>query len=511
MKRYLTIALAVITLFGVTCISGCQSMDDIVPETYGEWDGNYIYRGNGRSKTTGEEYEKLIESVEMEGKTYYVSACVDCEIVADDMYMILACQDEKPSVDTEYYQYSDLDLTYCLVVYNIQNKTYKLLSTDQIITRDDEIEMFYRPSVIEGVFGETIVLRAYVQNAGYIGEYLSLSNSEWYTIDLDGNLLDFSFEYLVNSNYDTSWQWVSDKYLVAEAYEEGEYKLYYRDNTLSDPVLFYTKYNSSYEWSYVEQDGRKGVLIEEYYRVESNNHSNQKKVRMLRFYDFETNQTSSIFIDKHALFYMDNRYVKTYDYTTIEYYETWFEKKTADVEINNAVYRLTYDENGVHLENFFDLPEEHRFTIYGIQEDKMVYCEVWYENPHGCDIFGGSESVYIEHDLVSGEKRTMEFEDTKVLEDEYSAVYEKEKGVVVGEYTYFLHEEALQAFMSSPETAYQLKRLNTQTNKLEIMQLWHEDKHYTAGELTLNYCEELWFTCGYYKYYDFYEFAVRNY
>ena len=65
--------------------------------------------------------------------------------------------------------------------------------------------------------------------------------------------------------------------------------------------------------------------------------------------------------------------------------------------------------------------------------------------------------------------------------------------------------------MSSPETAYQLKRLNTQTNKLEIMQLWHEDKHYTAGELTLNYCEELWFTCGYYKYYDFYEFVVRNY
>ena len=518
MKRFLTIVLAVLTLFSVACISSCQSMDDIIPEVYGEWDGNYIYRGNGRSKTTGEEYEQLIESVEVEGETYYASACVDSKIVNDDVYMILACQEDKPTVDVEYHPYgwdSDLDLTYCLVVYNIQNKTQKLLFTEQIITCDNEAEMFYRPSVIEGVFGETIVLRAYVQNAGFIGDDLSLRNYEWCTVDLDGNLLDFSFEYLVNSTYETPWEWVSDEYGVADVYEKSGRKLYYRDHTLSEPILFYTHstdaYSHPYEWSYVEQDGRKGVLIEEYYRVESNKHSNQKKVGTLRFYDFETNQTSSISIDKHALFYMDNRYVKTYDYTTIEYYETWFEKKTADVEINNAIYRLTYDENGVHLENFFDLPEEHRFTIYGIQEDKMAYCEVWYENPHGCDIFGGSEAVYVEHDLLSGEKRTMEFEDTKVLEDEYAAVYEKEKGVAVGDYIYFLHEETLQALMSSPHTAYQLKRLNKQTNELEIMQLWYERKNHGYSNLELKYCEDLWFTCGYFEYYDFYEFTIRSY
>ena len=37
-KRLLTIGLASIFALGTVCLSACQAMEDIIPETYGEWD-----------------------------------------------------------------------------------------------------------------------------------------------------------------------------------------------------------------------------------------------------------------------------------------------------------------------------------------------------------------------------------------------------------------------------------------------------------------------------------------
>ena len=78
-------------------------MGDVVPEEYGEWDNNYVYRGNGRSKTTGEDYEQLVNSVEIEGENYTVLACADFEIKGDDVYMILACQEAWKNPPTTQY------------------------------------------------------------------------------------------------------------------------------------------------------------------------------------------------------------------------------------------------------------------------------------------------------------------------------------------------------------------------------------------------------------------------
>jgi hypothetical protein len=150
--------------------------------------------------------------------------------------------------------------------------------------------------------------------------------------------------------------------------------------------------------------------------------------------------------------------------------------------------------------------------MYGIQEDKMLYCESWYENPRGCDVFGGRTAKYVQHNLVSGEKTELEFETIRGLEDEYSAFYEKERGITVGEYIYFLHEEKIsEGLMSTPSQAYMLKRVNTKTNKVEIMQLWHGDERDDFKQSMGKYCKELWFVCeeGSWGEFDFYEFTVR--
>ena len=254
------------------------------------------------------------------------------------------------------------------------------------------------------------------------------------------------------------------------------------------------------------------VLFESYYRTTDRNISYDWVLEDIQFYNFATNKKSEISINQRGDFFGNNTYLKTHDYKTTEYREFLWEKKTADVEINNAIYRIIYEESGIRLEEFFDLTEKHNYNLYGVVEDKIVYRESWYEDARGCD-YGGQEYVYYEQDLVSGRKTEIDSDTATVLEDEYSAMYQKEKGIAVGDYIYFLHKEALSALMSTTRYAYLLKRVNTSTNRVEVMQCWHEDKNYESGGLVLKYCEELWFSCGsdHNRAFDFYEFTVRSY
>lgn len=511
LKRLLTIGLASLFALGTICVSACQGMEDIIPETYGEWDGNYLYRGNGKSKTTGEDYERLVNTVEIDGTPYYAVYCVDSKIQADNMYMILACQKEDSAfLPTSAYVKNvfarDLDRVYCLVAYNLKDKTHKLLTTDQTVMKEDK-EYFYRPTDIEGIFDDRIVLRAYAQETKNMGEQFSTNTMEWYTVDFDGALLDISID------YGNEWEWVSDEYLVAEIYnlETLEDELYYRTSALSEPILIYKKRHGDLEWSYVEQNGVKGVLIQDYYLLETPNKESWA-LGYLQFYNFATNKMSEpISIRKYARFFGNYTYLKTYKYKTVEYYTKWSEKDSALVETDNAVYRLVYDENGVHLEEFFDLTEGHSFTVYGVQEDKILYYEAWYQDHRGC-LHGGTEYSYCEWDLTSGKGSAKEFEEIRALEDEYSAVYEQETGIAVGDYIYFLHEERISEGLMMPHSqAYMLKRRNMKTGELEVMQVWHERKN--NSEDNRKFCEEFWFVGerdGADEF-DFYEFTVRSY
>ena len=67
----------------ITTFSGCKNVYDYKPESYGEWEGNYIYKGNYRSKTTGEDGEVLVSEVVYEGNTYQVEAYGEGNIEQD--------------------------------------------------------------------------------------------------------------------------------------------------------------------------------------------------------------------------------------------------------------------------------------------------------------------------------------------------------------------------------------------------------------------------------------------
>ena len=62
MKKILSFISIFLILF-VLC--SCTKYEDLVPNSddYASWDGLYIYKGNYRSKTTGEDEERLIKNI----------------------------------------------------------------------------------------------------------------------------------------------------------------------------------------------------------------------------------------------------------------------------------------------------------------------------------------------------------------------------------------------------------------------------------------------------------------
>lgn len=70
MKKALMILFFLILLIGIT---SCTTYEEVVPhpDDYAVWDGNYIYRGLYRCKTTGESESLLIKNIEYNGETYY--------------------------------------------------------------------------------------------------------------------------------------------------------------------------------------------------------------------------------------------------------------------------------------------------------------------------------------------------------------------------------------------------------------------------------------------------------
>ena len=98
-KLFLTVG--ALALSGVL-LAGCYpDLEELVPDAYGGWDDNYVYYGNFRSKTTGEDTEILIKRVDLNGTTYDVTDWTDFECVGDDMYICLSVKNPAAPMTAE--------------------------------------------------------------------------------------------------------------------------------------------------------------------------------------------------------------------------------------------------------------------------------------------------------------------------------------------------------------------------------------------------------------------------
>ncbi|MBE5764804.1 MAG: hypothetical protein E7339_04275 [Clostridiales bacterium] len=76
-KPFLCICFSFVVALTSGC--GCKTLDEFLPDMseYGEWDGNYIYRGNVRAKTTGEDEELCLPEVTYNENIYLLDKLND--------------------------------------------------------------------------------------------------------------------------------------------------------------------------------------------------------------------------------------------------------------------------------------------------------------------------------------------------------------------------------------------------------------------------------------------------
>lgn len=131
-KCIFAVALVLIVLPGCDCTT---TVEDLTPDpsAYCEWDGNYIYRGNMRAKTTGEDVELLLSSVEINGEIYDIGAVTSSSkyrFVDNNTLIFLASVNkrtvEQPLSYTDQKE-DEKQIKSIIVRYSLKEKTHEIL------------------------------------------------------------------------------------------------------------------------------------------------------------------------------------------------------------------------------------------------------------------------------------------------------------------------------------------------------------------------------------------------
>ncbi len=494
--------IAALMLVACTVFAGCQSFDDLVPEEYGGWEDNYIYRGNVRSKTTGEAWEYLVTEVEDDGVTYTVQSCQDYAISGDDIYMCLNLTSEQQG----------LLYTNGIVKYNVQSKTQEVLCVYEALPTQSEgagTQISYNPYSIEGISSEGLLLYGQKESATYAEEGTReeyTNQTVYYLLNFEGNVVEdavFNYSYFAK---------VNDTYYSNTDYKDDKWNFYYVTLDMQEPKLVCQKPVGEYDYqtTFVEKNGAVGFLISTLPKPQEDKANTQ--LFKLEFYNIKTDTLTTLYEGTRFVKWIEipqNEYFVSYDYETVSYHyrEGIFKpKQEASVEMktNCVVHQIIYSEQGAKCETFQSFGQRKDITdIRAVVADgKLLAKLVWYEDARGC-AFGGMQSGNYEINLVTGKQKDMDSDDFKVAEDEYFGYYARQTGKTCGDYIYYLQKEELSTVGSKQSYAYLLQRYNTKSEKTEVMQLWHAE-YAREGEKV---CEEMWRRTGG----DIEEFIVRGY
>lgn len=503
LKKYVAIGLSLVFAAAIPLSwTACESVEDYLPETYGEWEGNYIYRGNGRSKTTGEEYEKLVESINIDGETLYAADCIDYEIVGDDIYMALYL-----TVDQSIRE-SDVHVANALVKYDVQSKEQTLIryfsnvgdgGTESMALNEpveiDEIVCVTETEII--VCTEKWNSNSYSYKHNYIG------------VKFDGSLSENDYSDFYGKRY------YGDRYFVEESKSEILYRTW---ETAEYTTVLSIPANSSVAYHYLEKNGMEGLLIYAYHKQYFEEKDGTAYVYDgIWFYDFVTDEsfslTDGIENMDAANVYNGGDYFIAYEYDTLTYYEQKGciskEKNSVFSPVRCVLYEISYGETvSASPVCVFDeqLSFENRFTV---TSDKIYFCAGGFESAKWIFKTGGHKDYYFVFDR---ETKTLKKSSPEAyVAGDHTSVEELGKvyAVSCGEYSYYLTIRTLQiGFMAGQEQVLTLMRINPDGTE-EALQFGETGSIQLEGA---KYCEDMWGSDNYEEYPEnIRDFIVRSY
>lgn len=484
-------------LAGSIVLSSCESFSDLTPEEYGVWENHYIYRGNVRSKTTGEDAEKLVSSVSYGETDYEVSYCNDYTIRENDIYMCLTLN----APNGEFAK--------GIVKYNAENKTQENVFFRYEHIPTEGVTWVYEADYIEHAFPDIMLVYGTRTETSTDANGVPKTETRnlYYTIDYTGNLVEAeSFYYL-------GYTKVSENYYTKTDYKDGKMSLYYLTWGMDEPRQVCDLDETQNVWkktAFVEKNGVAGVLIAHYDLTETDQEHGNKLLK-IEFFNAKTNATTLLFEGNTFVKWLEvpeNEYFLTFTNKEITYSQKdGFLKPTTEhtttVRQDCTLYKIDYANDTVSLKKDFTFESNKDFyAIQGIKDGTAYADCFWYETAAGCKK-GGSQSQSYAIDIDDGKYKKIQSDELKASGDECFEYYALQNCPSFGEYAYYLQRKSYQT-LNKTNYAYLLKRHNRSSKKTDVMQIW---KSSGGNDQEEKYCQDMWKLTGG----DIYEFIVRDY
>lgn len=462
------------------------SFDELVPEKYGEWDGNYVYCGNVKSKTTGESVETLVQSVTLGEETYSVRTCDSYVVYGNTIYMSLSVQSRNDA---------------CIVAYDVSTQSQKTLSYTQRKETDvPGLLVEYEPYYVDFVLSENeIVLggrRSYVWAEDNSGKDIPEGYDSKFVrvmIDRDGEIMQTD-----DGKYD-DFTCVDDGYY--EDYvstQKGSFL--YAAVWGEDPVLvcdMQAAEGCEKTAEFIHEGASAGYLIET--RTTKTKTDNEERLVKLEWFDMGQKTTTTLFegdTSAEWLLTPRQRYLFTYERAEYEYTTKEGETNTYTAHKNAALYEVVYAaESAAQTVPTFTsvklLLGGKNYNIEAIDiTDNTMYAHVnWYSSASGCD-GGGYHNEYMQMSLSDGSWKTMKVDTyNAALHAARNADYAKD-GVSFNGYTYYLRYQRLAnaPIVGTARSAYLFQRDDEAKKQTDTLQLW-SPKIVDEQE---KYCAEMW-------------------
>ena len=406
-------------------LTGCNlSYRDVVPNEneLGLWEGNYIYQGNLRTKTTGENTETLVSEISYENKTYEIGDTIDYRFVNNDIFLLV---DATESIET----LSTRDEAFILLKYSPQNK-----ETD-ICYFSSEISLL--PSIY------------YVSS-----NYVILQND-------DGLLkIDLSTKEIINIPLNEEYYLVED-YLIIRSNGIIQY-------TSLDQIEYKTiaEDNDCYYWfNIVGKNDHKYLRILASKFIETSTYYSE-----LSFVDLETDSTHIVWplSNNTDLSLIGDDYFVIGETKGFEYVHSSSGEReilTKYLVVNNELYKINYSNINISSEKIYTFNQEKDYTSgYVEKSGNIVFNVTWVEK--GSQLFPGG--VISKQYLLDLEQMVLS-EYKASSSDANSNNYPQ--SIECGEFKYYFEEERYGDFWVS-HTAYFLYRQNLTTSKIDLMQFF---------------------------------------
>ena len=436
-----------IILFSTSVTKCTYTYEEIkpTPEDMGQWDGNYIYKGNIRCKTTGEDESILIEQITMDNVVYEIDYVNDYFYKEDHIFMLLE--------DTEYEEdnYTIKNRHSFFVNYSIEDKNYDVIYS--LTNQTARLLSFY-------TFDEYAFIRIDKPFASLIKYNYSSNQIDFMNEDLY-NLYNYTF---VNSNLLIVYKDNKIKYTYCDAVNLIDIKDVELANTHN---LRYTLVDDNY------------LCIKSHDEYYSSSVQSYIYYASLDIYDLSKKQLSSIikFTDQIEIKYITDEYFIKGKTTSYEYVSSLRNLQTHKHEVlsanlltHNSLCKIDY-ETGTYNEIYKFKDEDIDFSNGFIEDNKYYISSKRIRKGFQLRPGGYKHKEYI-LDLNKLKLRKKEFENKKE-----NTVVDKNDSIIYGGYEYYLTSTRYGPILGSHE-AFFLKRKSLTTNEEKVMQFFTSEHDY---------------------------------